>query len=180
MLQQFHNSQASLTEAREDERTRLVTLGLKEVESLADIAHRQAGTLIDGVLAVRHECLDGRVAIEGSEEAVARRHIGCHLLQFQVSHVGAMLWVPHIGIVADATVFCRPVVLPRRDHVEHIGSRAVRIAVGSHPHCRVRVIWSQGNVLLRNEVLLRRIIVVRRTICKRYRAAYDECDGKHP
>ena len=38
MLQQLNYCQTSLTEACDDERARLVTLGLKKVESLADIA----------------------------------------------------------------------------------------------------------------------------------------------
>ena len=95
MLQQFHHGQTALAEACDDKWTALVTLRLEKVESRADIVHRQSGALIDGILAVRHERLDGRMAIEGCEEPVTGRHIGRHLLHFQVGHVGAVLGVPH-------------------------------------------------------------------------------------
>ena len=179
VLQQFHHGQTALAEACEDERARLVTLRLKEVEGRAHVIHRQTGTLIDGVLAVGHERLDGRVAIERRIEAVAGRHIGRHLLHLQVSHVGAVLWVPHVGVVAYLTIRSRPVVLPRRNNVEHVGSRAVRVAVCRNPHRGVAIVRSLWDIpaLYR---LPRRIIVVRRTRCKRRRTADCEYEGYQP
>ena len=179
VLQKFHYCQTALAEACDDERSRLVALRLEEVEGLAHIVHRQSGALIDGVLAVCHERLDGRVAIEGCEEPVAGRHIGRHLLHLQVGHVGAVLGVPHVGVVAYLAVCCRPVVLPRRNDVEHVGSRAVRVAVFHNPHRRVAIVRSQWHIQALYR-LPRRVIVVHRTRCKRRCAEYGEDNGYQP
>jgi len=179
VLQQFHHGQTSLAEACDDERTSLVTLRLEKVEGRAHIFHRQAGALIDGILAVGHERLDGRMAIIRSIEPVARRHVGRHFLHLQVGHVGAVLGVPHVGVVAHLAVRCRPVVLPRRDHIENVGSRAVCVTVRRNPHRRVAVVRSLWDILAL-DLLSRRIIIVRRTRCKRCRAADSEDGGEHP
>ena len=90
MLQQFHNSLATLAESCQDERTTFVALLLKVVESCEYIVHRQACARADDVLVLSHPSVDGGVAVERGIESVA---VGTCALRITI------LCVPHRSVV---------------------------------------------------------------------------------
>ena len=177
VLQQFHHGQTALTEACDDKWARLVTMFLEMIEGCADISHRQAGTVIDSVLVLRQERLDGGVTVERGEEAVTWRHISRHLEDLERPHALTVHGVPHVGIVARAPVICLPILFPRRYHVED-GTRVVGIAVGGHPHRRIVVVRCLRNILNRYNRL--DIVVIRLTKYITYDAAEGQDGGEHP
>ena len=138
------------------------------VESCADVTHRQPRAIHDCILVLCHPGLHGGVTVERGEELITRRHIRCHLLNFQVIHALAMHGIPNVCIMAYPAILRRPVFLPRRYDVEDVGSRVVVIAIGRHPHRCVVVVGC-----LRNKrcllILARSIVIIRRTRCKRGR-----------
>ena len=148
------------------------------VEGLADIIHRQTCPIIDRVLVLRQERLDGRVTIERSEESVAWRHILFHLIDFQRPHALTMHRVPYIGIEAYAPIVRCPVLLPRRDHVEDVGARAVGVAVSRHPHRRIIVVWCLGDIFCLHT--RRGVIMIRWVTHIPHRTADYQDGGNHP
>ena len=168
MLQQLYHCQSALAETCDDEWTALVATGLEVIEGCADIGHSQAGALIDGILVLSEEGIDGGVAIKRRIEAIAGRHIGCHLIDLERAHVLAMKGIPHIGIMAGTPQAVLPIFLPRRDHVEDIGACAVGIAISGDPHGGVIIVGR-----LRDEYF-RRLIGIRLVRGTRHRTANED------
>ena len=136
VFQQFHNSQPSLTEASDDERALLVAMSLEMVEGLADILHRQSGSMIDGIFILCFEGFNRCMTIERCIETVAWGHVGSYAI-YLYGHTLAMRGVPHVGVVTDRAICCHPIFFPRRDHIKHIGTCSLQVAVLRYPHGRV-------------------------------------------
>ena len=125
----------------------MVAPSLEMVEGLADIVHCECDAPGNGVLVLRHPGIYGGMAVVWGKESVAGRHIGRHFAYFR-RHMLAVRGVPHIGVVAQPPVIGGPVLLPCRDHIEHIGSRAVGISIGRNPHRGIVVVRLLGHVWL--------------------------------
>lgn len=139
VFEQFDHGHSTLAKTCEDERTYGVAVVLEGVEGLLHIVHGQTGTVTDGVVVLGHPAVYGGVAVERCIEIVAVGHVGCYFVHFG-AHTLTVSRVPHVGIVADASVVSLPVGFPRRDDVEDVGSCTVAVVLRHHPHGAVGVV----------------------------------------
>ena len=147
MLQQLYNSHTTLTETSDNKRTTFVTMCLEVIKSTTNIVHCQTSTSTSAVFVMQHECLDCGMTIIRCKEAIARRHIRCHLLYLQIAHVLTMNRIIHISIMTYATIISCPIFLPRRYDVEHISSTIGTVSISCNPHFRVAIIRRLRNIL---------------------------------
>ena len=139
VLEQFHDGQAALAEARDDERPAAVALLQEGVESRAHVTHGEARPLANDVLVPRQERVYRRMAIERRPEAVPGGHVGRHAADFN-PHSLAVHGVPHVRVMAHAAPAVRPVLLPGRYHIKNVRPGPLRVLIRGVPHRRVRII----------------------------------------
>ena len=145
-LHQLHHRLRSLAEARQHERALRVTPLQEGVERPLHVVERRGEAAADELLVESRPAFDGDMAIVGRIEIIALAHVVGYA-GYLLVHVGAVLPVVDVGIVAHEPVVRRPVLLPGGDEVEHVRPLPRAGILPDEPHPGVRIIRSLGNML---------------------------------